>query len=105
MRSTGTYGAVGEEFDDPEFVALSEMVDKLIIERVFKCAPDDKDAVLARFRAHIDDVQQSLPAERLLIIEAGDGWEPLCTFLACPVPDEPYPLLNTTRDYAKEKLE
>lgn len=93
------------EADDPAFFELSQMVDKLVIERVFQCAPDDKDAVLARYRAHIDEVRESLPTERLLIVGLGDGWGPLCRFLQCPVPAEPYPLLNTSSDYAKEKLE
>ena len=30
-----------------------------------------------------------------LVYEAGSGWEPLCAFLDCPVPDEPYPHRNT----------
>jgi len=29
---------------------------------------------------------------------SADGWEPLCTFLGVPVPDEPYPRVNSTND-------
>ncbi|ASU84226.1 hypothetical protein CDO52_16770 [Nocardiopsis gilva YIM 90087] len=37
----------------------------------------------------------TVPADRLLIYEPGDGWEPLCEFLGVPVPaDTPYPHLN-----------
>ncbi len=90
---------------DPEFVALGNMIDNLLVDHVFACAPDDKEAVLARFRAHIDEVQQSLPPERLLTVDPGNGWDPLCRFLDCPVPDEPYPFLNTSRDYARKFLQ
>jgi len=90
---------------DPSMFELSRMVDTLVIERVFGCAPDDKPAVLAAYRSHIAEVQATLPPERLLTFQLGDGWEPLCHFLECPVPQESYPLLNTTKDYSREKLE
>ena len=33
------------------------------------------------------------PAERLLVFDVKDGWEPLCTFLAKPIPAMPFPTL------------
>ena len=94
-----------DTFENPQFAAVGNMVDKLIVERVFGCAPDDKDAVLRRYQQYIEEVQKSLPPERLLTMDIGEGWDRLCEFLGLPIPDEPYPLLNTTRDYAKEKLD
>ena len=35
-----------------------------------------------------------MPQERLLVFGVQDGWEPLCDFLGCDVPDEPLPHLN-----------
>lgn len=46
------------------------------------------------FSAHVDAVKASIPSEQLLVFEAGDGWEPLCSFLGVPVPDGPYPRTN-----------
>ncbi|MDF5758258.1 sulfotransferase family protein [Spongiactinospora sp. TRM90649] len=46
------------------------------------------------FGEHIETVRRSLPADRLLIFEARQGWEPLCDFLGAEVPDEPFPHLN-----------
>lgn len=40
-------------------------------------------------------VIDEVPAERLLVYKAGDGWEPLCEFLGVPVPAEPYPRVNS----------
>jgi len=94
-----------DEIEDPRLLALSRMINTLVADRVFRCPPDDKDAVLGRYREHIQSVQNSLPPSRLLTLEPGSGWEPLCEFLDCPVPDRAYPLLNTTREFAEEKEE
>ena len=34
--------------------------------------------------------------ERLLVHRSADGWAPLCAHLGVPVPDRPYPHLNTS---------
>ncbi|KAF4853390.1 hypothetical protein CGCSCA4_v002211 [Colletotrichum siamense] len=39
-------------------------------------------------------VQQMVPADKLLIMDLKEGWEPLCKFLNVPVPDEPLPRAN-----------
>ncbi|CAM3673758.1 sulfotransferase family protein [Paracidovorax anthurii] len=36
-------------------------------------------------------VIEAVPAGRLLVFSAGEGWEPLCRFLGVPVPGVPYP--------------
>lgn len=39
-------------------------------------------------------VQETIPAERLLVWDVTQGWGPLCEFLEVPVPDEPLPHAN-----------
>ena len=46
------------------------------------------------FIAHNEEVKRFVPAERLLVWEVTEGWEPLCEFLDVPVPDEPMPHAN-----------
>lgn len=46
------------------------------------------------FNAHNETVQQRVPEDRLLVFRVQDGWEPLCEFLGCEVPNEPFPHLN-----------
>ncbi|MFD2082961.1 hypothetical protein SAMN05421678_103436 [Actinopolymorpha cephalotaxi] len=46
------------------------------------------------FERHIATVRETVPADRLLVHEARDGWEPLCDFLGVPEPDSGYPHLN-----------
>ncbi len=44
--------------------------------------------------AHNEEVKRTVPAERLLVWEPADGWEPLCEFLEVAVPAEPLPHAN-----------
>lgn len=53
---------------------------------------EDKEYAIEIFKNHIEEVKRFVPQERLLIFEARQGWEPLCSFLNVPVPvDKPYP--------------
>jgi hypothetical protein len=54
----------------------------------------DRDYAIRTYEAHNAAVRRQAPADRLLVIEPGSGWEPLCAFLGVEVPDEPYPHLN-----------
>lgn len=51
------------------------------------------------FTDHIEEVKSTIPRERLLVMNMGDGWGPLCDFLNKPVPDQPYPVTNSTEDF------
>jgi hypothetical protein len=42
------------------------------------------------------EVEATVPAERLLVWEPRDGWEPLCEFLGVDVPAEELPKVNDT---------
>lgn len=55
--------------------------------------------VLAAFERHNAEVRRRIPAERLLVFEAAHGWEPLCAFLGVPVPDEPFPRVNSREEF------
>ena len=48
---------------------------------------------------HLEHVA-AWPPDRLLEWRASDGWEPICRALGSPVPDEPFPHLNTREEYA-----
>lgn len=54
----------------------------------------DEDAAVAAFERHNAVVRDTVPAERLLVFDVRQGWEPLCSFLGVEVPDEPFPHLN-----------
>ena len=58
-----------------------------------------RDEAKAAFVAHNEAVRAAIPKERLVEWQPGDGWEPICNALGLPVPDEPYPHVNTTADF------
>ena len=61
----------------------------------------DRAKMIARLNAHNEEVKRTIPAERLLVFEAAQGWEPLCAFLGVPVPDGPFPHVNSTDEFKK----
>lgn len=56
---------------------------------------DDRATTIAAYEQHIAEVRASIPASRLLVFDVRDGWEPLCEFLHAPIPDTPFPRLNS----------
>lgn len=60
---------------------------------------NDREAVIAAFNAHNEEVKSAFGPDRVLVFEAKDGWEPLCAFLGMPVPDEPYPNINSNEEF------
>ncbi len=59
----------------------------------------DGDQLARAFVAHNDMVKATIPADRLLVFEVRQGWEPLCGFLGAPVPDEPFPRTNDRAEF------
>jgi hypothetical protein len=66
-----------------------------------KFTPDyrDKDKAIAAFEEHNQIVKDTAPKDRLLIWNATQGWEPICTALGLPVPDTPFPKVNTREQW------
>ncbi|WP_143044292.1 sulfotransferase [Nonomuraea jiangxiensis] len=48
-------------------------------------------------------MKATIAADRLLVYEIGDGWEPLCAFLGLPVPDEPFPQVNERAAFHRKR--
>lgn len=74
------------------------MIDEVFAAR-FTAAIDDRDAAVAAFERHNEAVRRAVPAERLLVWRASAGWTPLCAALGVPVPDEPFPRVNTSEEF------
>ena len=43
-------------------------------------------------------VRREIPKSQLLVFDVREGWEPLCSFLDVPVPEEPFPRGNDTQE-------
>ena len=87
--------------DDPSLPGFVPMVREMF-ER-FEPNWRDDDAVMAAYDRHNEAVRREVPAERLVEWQPGDGWEPLCTALGVPVPDEPFPHVNTTEEFRERR--
>ncbi|KAI9276984.1 hypothetical protein BDA99DRAFT_532072 [Phascolomyces articulosus] len=55
----------------------------------------DRKNMIQCYNAHIKQVKETIPSERLLIMSMEEGWEPLCKFLGKPIPNVPFPVTNS----------
>ena len=46
-----------------------------------------------------------MPAERLLVWDVTQGWEPLCEFLELPVPGDPFPNVNDSKEFVERVVD
>lgn len=81
----------------PQAVEWFKMVTK-VLQRSLGDARQ-KDELIATFHAHEAAVKAAIPADRLLVHQAKDGWKPLCDFLGVPVPDGDYPRTNSKEEF------
>lgn len=77
----------------------------VIRDRVFSGRLDDRDHIIGIYEDHIARVTATIPPDRLLTYELGSGWEPLCAFLGCNVPSEPYPSGNRPEQFHQKIAE
>jgi hypothetical protein len=75
-----------------------EMIEAIFSTR-FTMKLDDPQACMDAFERHNADVRASVPPGRLIDWSPGDGWEPICEGLGLPVPEEPFPHVNTTEEF------
>ena len=57
------------------------------------------------FEAHNEEVKRVIPADRLLVWDVTEGWEPLCEFLGVPVPAEPLPHANDRSTFLRRVID
>lgn len=82
----------------PHFRAQNAMVRSLVFEDTFG-GDLSKDNAIRVYERNNEEVRRTIPADRLLIFNPRQGWEPLCAFLGVPVPDAPYPKTNSTDEF------
>lgn len=80
---------------------INAMMDQLVWDGMMQGTMEHRDMAIARYEAHIAEVQAEVPADRLLTFSATEGWEPLCAFLDVPVPEAPFPNVNNREHMAQ----
>ncbi|MEI4263332.1 sulfotransferase family protein [Roseovarius sp. D0-M9] len=82
----------------PHLLEIFEVTKAGLIEKTFADFTD-RDSAIASYRANNARVREIIPADRLLVFNVADGWEPLCRFLDVPVPNTPFP-----RSHARDEF-
>lgn len=70
-----------------------------MLRRTFTPMPFERGTAEAAYERHNAEVRAGIPPQRLLEWNVKDGWGPICERLGVPVPDEPFPRLNTEEEF------
>jgi hypothetical protein len=76
------------------YPAIHHYAVRIIHRGIFEGRVHDREHTKAIFNAWNEEVTRTVPAERLLVFQVKDGWEPLCHFLGVSVPSTPFPRSN-----------
>lgn len=95
--------AMGEKMaGDPRLQSVMKVMGfakQTITEDHFQGRFLDKEFMEKIFNEHNEDVKKYVPADKLLVFDVTEGWEPLCKFLEAEVPNEPLPHTNKKEDF------
>jgi hypothetical protein len=84
----------------PRMSVFRRMLDRIVWDGTFQGRFEDRAFAIDVFNRHNEQVRRDVPADRLLVYEVREGWEPLCTFLGVPVPEgKPFPHLNDAAEF------
>ncbi|MGF1490031.1 MAG: sulfotransferase family protein [Prochloraceae cyanobacterium] len=84
-------------------IRLFNVVVEQVFQKDFQGKFRYKQYAIEVFNQHIAEVKQKVPAEKLLVYQVKEGWQPLCKFLDRPIPDNEFPHLNDRGEF-KERL-
>ena len=76
---------------------IRRLTDLTIWQGTFEGRVEDREFATACLRHHSQEVTAAIDSQRLLVFDVRQGWNPLCEFLQCPVPDVPFPRTNSRR--------
>ncbi|KAI0117798.1 hypothetical protein GGR51DRAFT_555082 [Nemania sp. FL0031] len=67
----------------------------------FGVSEQGRQALIENYKTYIADVKRLVPPKQLKVfkLEDGFGWNELCPCLGVPIPDTPWPALNTPEEF------
>jgi hypothetical protein len=78
------------------------MHDEIIWNGNLKGVFEDREKAIRAYKEWIEEVKRNVPADRLLIYNVKEGWEPLCDFLGVPVPEgKAFPHINERKSFKR----
>ena len=78
----------------PHIKTMLNVMNDSVISSTFDGDTMDPEVLIRAYRKRKEDVQAAVPANRLLVFDVAEGWDPLCNFLEVPIPDTPFPHEN-----------
>ena len=84
---------------DPKRRERMAMAKEIIVDGTFGGDLDDRANAIVVYEANVARAKATVPRERLVVFDPHDGWPPLCEALGVPVPNEPYPRVNTASEF------
>ena len=91
----------GLSSDDPARHHRMMMLKEIIIDGTFKGDLEDEQNAVAVYTRHVERVIAEVPPERLVVFDPREGWPPLCAALNVPVPNLPFPRVNTSHEFVE----
>jgi hypothetical protein len=95
MEKTIVPTVTGPLPEDPDAKRGRAMVLEMMRRR-FTARLSDRDAAIAAYERHNDEVRRTVSPELLIEWQPSDGWEPICAALGLAAPPVPFPHENTT---------
>jgi Sulfotransferase domain len=83
----------------PHIRDMLDVGSEIVAVKTFAGNAGNREAALAAYHSRLEEVRAAIPAERLLVFDVAEGWEPLCRFLGVPVPDVAFPHRNSKDDF------
>ncbi len=77
----------------------AHVIDAIGWQGIFHGRFEEKQDAISTFERWNQEVKEYVPADRLLVWDVKEGWEPLCRHLGVAVPDAPFPRVNDTESF------
>jgi hypothetical protein len=92
---------------NPRWAAFVKMIDRLVWKGkgTFADGHETAEQLIAGMHRHNERVKATVPSDRLLVWSVTEGWEPLCDFLEVPVPEEPFPHVNDSKEFGDRVID
>jgi hypothetical protein len=91
------------EDPDPVNRDASEVIYRLVLEQIFENRLSDRDFAISKFLQHKAEILSEIDPNRLLVLQVGTGWEEICGFLNCNIPDVSFPIGNSVEEFIARK--
>jgi len=100
LRKAAKEGTLEPDASRPQPVPeLWEIIDELIFARDLQGSIEDRERVREICEQRLEEIQSTVPADRLTVWKLGDGWGPLCEMLDVHEPEHEFPHLHEAAEF------